>query len=123
LLPPGQHPEQLYKALSEILNEEDVLVVYGNKIQDARFKMQDAGWDGKVFDLQEIFPDFNLSEVAEMILNDNSLNKLKFKKEILVAEAYTNMVDNEPEDHILEVITYFGNTSVKIIQNLFSNLK
>ncbi len=137
LLPPGQQPEQLYKALSEILNKEDVLVVYGTELdacpecsRGAGYRMPvpnvvegpDTGWVDYVINLREFFPDFNLSEVAGMILNDNSLNKLKFKKEVLVAEAYSNMVNNEPEDHILKAITYFGNTSVKIIQNLFNNL-
>jgi len=129
LLPAGQHPDGLIKIIHESLVDIDVLVVFGYRMQDAGSQMpvpsevegQDAGWAGRIIDLMGLFNGESLSDVAKELLGDDSLSKLKYNKEILVAEAYQNML-NDNELQYSEIINEYGNTSVRLIKNLYESI-
>ena len=88
-------------------------------MQDARYKMQDAGWHGNVIQLRDYFAELSLAELAEGILEDNTLKSLKLNKEILVADAYKNMVHGHEDPLVIQAIKEYGELSVKILKKLF----
>jgi len=121
LLPAGQHPDGLIKIILESLVDIDVLVVYGYRMPDAGYRMPDLRRAGRVFDLKELFDGGSLTEIAKELLGDDSLSKLKFNKDILVAEAYQNML-NDNELQYGEIINEYGNTAVRLIKNLYESI-
>ena len=113
LLPPGEHPDLLQDNLRRALKGFDVLVT------DTRFKMQDARWHGEVIQLMDYFAELSLPEMAERLIGDNSLISLKLNKDILVADAYNDMVHGNEDPELGRAIQEYGKDSVMLLKKIF----
>jgi hypothetical protein len=113
MLPLGEHPDLLYGHLRDALKGFDVIIT------DARYQMPDAGRTGKVFNLHDYYENLPLDELAKQLLDDTSMEKLSLGKDILVADAYNDMVHGNEDPELIQAIKEYGEHSAKILRKIF----